>query len=223
MRVGDEYRIQTEESSAWNDEFLSQKGTLANQSHRIEAERDDLIRKKFGALVGRVSPLQGLSKVTREVSAIFDPTLPTDAIKRIYVWIRDGWATDENSVRADARQAGNQSPTVFVFIPRRSADDLRNNILEFKAASATLDKRGAPDTPEGKEARGAMETIRQVADAKINELILEAMSGARVFQGGGNELTGNSLQVTVTDGAENSLTRLYPQFAVADNIGWSKV
>lgn len=223
MRVGDEYRIQTEESSAWNDEFLGQKSTLANQSHRIEAERDDLIRKKFSALVGRVSLLQGLSKVTREVSAIFDPTLPTDASKRVYVWIRDGWATDDNSVRADARQAGNQSTTVFVFIPRRSADDLRNNILEFKAASETLDKRGAPDTPEGKEARGAMETIRQVADAKINELILEAMSGARVFQGGGNELTGNDLPATVTDGAENSLTRLYPQFAVADNIGWSKV
>lgn len=223
MRVGDEYRIQTEESSAWNDEFLSQKATLANQSHRIEAERDDLIRKKFGALVGRVSLLHGNSKVTRDVSAIFDPTLPPDANKRIYVWIRDGWATDDNSVRADARQAGNQSPTVFVFIPRRSADDLRNNILEFKAASATLDKRGAPDTPEGKEARGAMETIRQVAEAKINELITEAMSGARVFQGGGNELTGNGLHATVTEAAENSLTRLYPQFAIADNTGWSKV
>ena len=223
MRVGDEYRIQTEESSAWNDEFLSQKATLANQSYRIEAERDDLIRKKFGALVGRVSLQHGKSKVTRDVSAIFEPSLPLDANKRIYVWIRDGWATDDNSVRADARQAGNQSPTVFVFIPRRSADDLRNNILEFKAASATLDKRGAPDTPEGKEARGAMETIRQVAEAKISELISEAMSGARVFQGGGNELTGNGLQATVTEAAENSLTRLYPQFGVADNTGWSKV
>ena len=223
MRVGDEYRIQTEESSVWNDEFLSQKVSLANQSHRIETERDDLIRKKFGALVGRVSLLHGDSKVTRDVSATFDPALPPDASKRIYIWIRDGWATDDNSVLADARQAGDQSPTVYVFIPRRSADDLRNNILEFKAANATLDKRGAPDTPEGKEARGAMETIRRAAEAKVNELILEAMSGARVFQGGGNELSGNGLQATVTDGAENSLTRLYPQFAIADNTRWSKV
>ena len=223
MRVGDEYRIQTEESSAWNDEFLSQKATLANQSHRIEAERDDLIRKKFGALVGRVSLLHGQSKVSRDVSAIFDPTLPSDAASRIYVWIRDGWVTDDNSVRADARQAGNNSPTVFVFIPRRSADDLRSNLIEFKAASATLDKRGAPDTPEGKEARGAMETVRQVAEAKINELISEAMSGARVFQGGGNEIVGNSLQDMVTSAAENSLTRLFPQFSVADSTGWSKV
>ncbi|MDD9922324.1 MAG: hypothetical protein OXQ92_08630 [Boseongicola sp.] len=68
-----------------------------------------------------------------------------------------------------------------------------------------------------------MESIRQVAEAKINELVLEAMSGARVFQGGGNELTGDGLQATVTEAAANSLTRLYPQFAVADNTGWSKV
>ncbi|MFQ6238240.1 BREX system P-loop protein BrxC [Sinorhizobium meliloti] len=223
MRVGDEYRIQTEESSAWNDEFLSQKGVLANQAHRIDTERDDLIRKKFSTLVSRLSLLQGASKVSREVSPIFSSTLPNDADKRIYLWVRDGWVTDENSVRADARQAGNQSPTVFVFIPRRSADELRNNLIDYKAASATLEKRGVPDTPEGKEARAAMETVRQTADAKINELIQEAMSGARVLQGGGTELIGNSILAMVTEGAENALTRLYPQFSIADNPSWSKV
>ncbi len=39
MKVGDEYRIQTEESSAWNDEFLSQKSALSNEAHRIETGR----------------------------------------------------------------------------------------------------------------------------------------------------------------------------------------
>ncbi|MBB2868604.1 UNVERIFIED_ORG: hypothetical protein GGI63_005248 [Rhizobium esperanzae] len=223
MRVGEEYRIQTEESSAWNDEFLSQKSVLANQAHRIDTERDDLIRKKFSSLVSRLSLQQGASKVSRDVSPIFSSTLPNDADKRIYLWVRDGWVTDENSVRADARQSGNQSPTVFVFIPKRSADELRNNLIDYKAASATLDKRGAPDTPEGKEARAAMETARQTADAKINELIQEAMSGARAFQGGGTELIGNSILAMITEGAENALTRLFPQFSVADNSSWSKV
>jgi hypothetical protein len=31
MKVADEYRIQTEESSAWNDEFLSQRSVLNNE------------------------------------------------------------------------------------------------------------------------------------------------------------------------------------------------
>ena len=44
MRIQDEYRIQTEESTAWNDEFISQKAALSNEAHRIDAEREDRIR-----------------------------------------------------------------------------------------------------------------------------------------------------------------------------------
>lgn len=223
MRVGDEYRIQTEESSAWNDEFLSQRSNLANESHRIETERDDRIRKRFGDLVRKLSLSQGDSKVNRDIFPVFDTQLPADSDQKIYVWVRDGWSTSENDVRVDARHAGNQSPTLFVFIPKRSADDLRHHLIECKAASATLDIRGVPNTPEGTEARASMETTRQTAEGKINELLSEAFSGARLFQGGGNEIVGNNLQEMVMEAAQNALSRLYPQFSVADHTGWSKV
>ncbi|MDD8045673.1 MAG: BREX system P-loop protein BrxC [Verrucomicrobiota bacterium] len=223
MRVGDEYRIQTEESSAWNDEFLSQRSALSNEAHRIEAERDDRIRKKFGELVRKLSLIQGGARVARDLHPVFDAQLPTDADRRVCVWVRDGWSIDENSVRADARQAGNQSPIVFVFIPKRSADDLRRHLIDFKAAGATLERRGTPNTPEGTEARSAMETTRQRAADKIHELLDEAFSGARVFQGGGNEILGTDLQAMVLEAADNALKRLYPQFDTADHTGWSKV
>lgn len=223
MKVGDAYRIQTEESSAWNDEFLSQRSQLANEAHRVEAERDDRIHRMFGELVKKLSLAQGDSKVTRELDPEFDSHLPADCDKRVCVWVRDGWATDENSVRVDARQAGNQSPVVFVYIPKRSADDLRHQLIDYKAATATLDKRGAPNSPEGTEARAAMETTRQTADGRIKELLDESFSGARVFQGGGNEIIGNALQDMVLEGAENALQRLYPQFHLADHSGWDKV
>ena len=223
MKVGDEYRIQTEESAAWSDEFLSQRSALSNEAHRIEAERDDRIRKKFGEMVRKLSLTQGNSKVTRDIQPVFDSQLPTDAVQRICVWVRDGWSIDENSVRADSRQAGNQSPTVFAFIPKRSADDLRHYLIDYKAASATLDKRGVPNTPEGTEARAAMETTKQIAEGKIRELLEEPFSGARVFQGGGNEILGNDLQEMVLEASDNALQRLYPQFHTADHVGWSKV
>ena len=223
MRVGDEYRIQTEESTAWNDEFLSQRSNLANEAHRIEAERDDRIRKKFAKLVGKLSLLQGQSKVSRSISPLFDSQLPNDAQQKIYLWVRDGWGQDENSVRVDARQAGNQSPTLFVYIPKRSADDLRHHLIEYKAATSTLEKRGVPTTAEGTEARAAMETTKQTAEAKINELLDDAFSGARVFQGGGNEILGNNLQDMVLEAANNALQRLYPQFGTGDHSGWPKV
>jgi len=223
MKVGDEYRIQTEESAAWNDEFLSQRSNLANEAHRIEAERDDRIRKKFGEIVRKLSLLHGQSKVSRDIFPLFDSQLPNDTAQKIYLWVRDGWSLDENSVRVDARQAGNQSPTLFVYIPKRSADDLRHYLIEYKAATATLDKRGVPNTPEGTEARAAMETTKQTAEGKIKELLDEAFSGARVFQGGGNEIVGNDLQDMVNEAATNALQRLYPQFATGDHIGWPKV
>ena len=91
--------------------------------------------------------------------------LPNDSDRKVYVWFRDGWSIDENSCRADARQAGNSSPTIFVYLPRRSADDLRINIIDYKAAKATLDKRGMPNTPDGMEARAAIQTIQQTAEA----------------------------------------------------------
>lgn len=223
MKVGDEYRIQTEESAAWGDEFLSQRSALSNEAHRIEAERDDRIRKRFGEMVHNLSLIQGNSKVSRDISPVFDAQLPTDANQRICVWVRDGWSIDENSVRADARQVGNQSPTVFVFIPKRSADDLRHHLINYKAASATLDKRGVPNTPEGAEARAAMETTKQTAESKIHELLEDAFSGCRVFQGGGNEILGNDLQEMVIEASNNALQRLYPQFHIADHAGWFKV
>lgn len=223
MKVGNEYRIQTEESTAWHDEFLSQRNSLANEAHRVDAERDDRIRRRFGEMVRKLSLTQGTSKVTRDIFPVFDAQLPSDASEKVYVWVRDGWSIDENSVRADARQAGNNSPTVFVFIPKRSADDLRHHLIDYKAASATLDKRGVPNTPEGTEARAAMETTKQTAEGKIRELLEEAFSGARVFQGGGNEILGNDLQEMVLKAAKNALDRLYPQFNIANHDGWSKV
>ncbi len=223
MKIGDEYRIQTEESTAWNDEFLGQQANLANEAYRVDAERDDRIRKTFAKLGGRLNLSQGMSKVPRDVSPVFESELPKDADQKICIWVRDGWSVSENDVRADARQSGNQSPTVFVYIPKRSADDLRQQIIDYKAAAATLDKRGVPNTPEGTEARSAMETTRQSAEGRINSLLNDAFSGARVFQGGGNEITGDNLQTALLEAAHNAMQRLYPQFQAADHPGWSKV
>src|SRR5690606_18173343 len=173
--------------------------------------------RMFGEVERKRLLMQGDAKVARDIYPVFDAQLPADANERICVWVRDGWSSDENSVRADARQAGNQSPTVFVFIPKRSADDLRHHLMDYKAASATLDKRGNPNTAEGTEACAAMRTTRDTAEGKIRELLDDAFSGARVFQGGGTEITGNDLQGMITEASEKALQRLYPYFGIADH------
>ena len=223
MKVDEDYRIQTEESAAWNDEFLSQKAKLANETHHLETERDQRIRKRFAEIAGKLSHVQGKAKVPRSFTPIFESQLPNDRDKKIYVWVRDGWSTNDDSVHADARQAGNESPTIFVFIPKRSADDLRHNLIEYKAAAATIDKRGTVNAPEGVEARAAMETKKLNAEDRIRELLDDAFSGARVFQGGGSEIAGTNLREMILEAAQSALMRLYRQFQIADQEGWDKV
>ncbi len=223
IKVGDEYRIQTEESQAWNDSYLRHRNTLGNETHRVETDRNDRIRRKFAERVPQLVLNHGESNVPRNLHAVFDSTLPSDADKKVTIWIRDGWSIDENSVRADAQQAGNNSPTLFVFIPKRSADDLRHHLIDLKAATTTLEEKGAPDTPEGREARASMQTTQQHAEGKVQQLLGEVFDGIRVFQGGGNEILGNDIQEMLLEGAENALARLYPNFNLADHKAWDRV
>jgi len=223
MKVGEEYRIQTEESAAWTDEFLSQCATITNTTYRIDSEREDRIKSQFAKLVSKRSLTQGNSKVTREIEPFFEGQLPADREKKVYVWVRNGWSVQENSVRADSFQAGNQSPTIFVFLPKQSADELRHSIIEYKASMATLDSRGVPNSAEGIEARESMNTTYQSANSRIEELISQVFAEAHVYQAGGNEILGINLQDNVLKAAANALCRLYPQFDVADHLGWGMV
>ncbi|MCA9241062.1 MAG: hypothetical protein KDA37_12720, partial [Planctomycetales bacterium] len=153
----------------------------------------------------------------------FSPLLPDDSDARIYIWVRDGWTVDEGSFRADARQAGHHAPTVFVYVPRRFSDELRSAIIDYKAAVTTLDKRGVPNSPEGAEARAAMETTRLHAEQRINALLDDVLAGTRVLQGGGAEVLGNDLTAALTEAVEAGLQRLYTQFHIADSPHWDKV
>ena len=223
MKVGDEYRIQTKESSAWTDEFGKQRNDLTGDLTRIETERSDRLHKYVSDIIKKIGLTQGSAKVSRTLSLTFDVLLPNDSDKRIIVWVRDGWVIDQGSFQADARQAGTHAPTIFVFIPKRFADELQNSIIDFKAAKATLDLRGLPNSPEGTEAAAAIDTIRQRAESRIKELLDDIVGGARVFQGGGAEITGANLGEMVTEAANNALQRLYTEFRWADATGWEHV
>lgn len=222
-KVDDEYRIQTDESRLWHNEFESQRALLANEAHRVDAERNDRIRKRTGNVARGLNLTQGDSKVSREPTLVLDETLPPDAAKRLTIWVRNGWASDEDAVRLAAREAGSQSPVVFVYIPKRSADDLRRQIIDLKAATATLEKRGVPTTADGIEAHASIETIRRSSEAKLSTLLDDCFSGALVFLGGGEEVYANSLPIALVEAAQKALVRLYPDFDKADNASWDTV
>jgi tetrahydromethanopterin S-methyltransferase subunit G len=223
MKIDDEYRMQTEENTAWNDEFASQKIILESESYRITGDRLERLQKKVDDSFKNIQCVQGNSKVKRNLTVHYGVESPMNSNKQIAIWVRDGWMCPDSSVILEARQAGNSSSVIHVFIPKKNSEELISAILDSKAAKATLERRGRPTTVEGTDAYNAMKTTMDQAETKINNLLEETLSEARVIQSGGNEIGVASFESMIKEAVRMSAERLYNRFEIADNGKWYKV
>ncbi|MDR1039210.1 MAG: BREX system P-loop protein BrxC [Deltaproteobacteria bacterium] len=225
MKVDDVYRIQTEESTAWNDEFRKQEREIGGSIQQIDAVRNERVRRIFGELAkGKLTVNQGAPKVPRRLVPVFDEQRPKgDGADVVHVWIRDSLGITEKAMRQEAASDGNTSPTIFVFVPVGRQNALAEAIKVYKAALATIDARGAPSSPGAKEALRAMKTRMDAADKGIDEIIRDAFFKVVVFQGGGTEVPGDDLAKKLGEAAAASVKRLYPEFPAGDHAGWTKV
>jgi hypothetical protein len=219
---GAEYRLLTKEGSEWQKDYSLRLGHALGDIARIATERDQALRAVLAALE-RTVLLQGNTKTPRKVAIHFGAGLPTAADGKVPIWIRDGWDSTEKALRDEAIVAGTDSPVVFVWIPRSEGKDLSQAIAERIAASDTIALRPPPTTEEGRQAREGMEVKQAGADRRVQELIRHVVQGAKVFQGGGNEMVSSSVDSAVQSAADAALARLFPQFVDADGGDWSKV
>ncbi len=220
---GTEFRLQTAESSAWHDEYRKQVSDLSSNTQRLEMERIDLFKTAYRDALKGVHLTQGQAKESRPLTPCYDDALPADADKQIYAWFRDGWSSSEAEAKGDARNAGPTSPSIFVFLPAQSRNELRSAIIENKAAQLTLDTRGIPATPEGQDARSAMETRRNDSIKRIGQFVKVVIQSAQVYQGGGQAVDGDNLTNKLQTAGAASVVRLYRDFDTADQAGWDKV
>ena len=84
------------------------------------------------------------------------------------MWIRDEWSVTESAVKKSAAEAGDESPIVFVFLPKREVDQIKDTLASFAAAEDTL-RRPTPQTDEGKAAQRAMKTRVATDDERLDE------------------------------------------------------
>ena len=221
---GTEYRLQTRESSAWYDEFRAQEAELKAAPQRVEQKRADLLKARFGDVLKKVRVVQGKDNVERRLTPTYDDTLPKDNDKNLYLWIQDGWQTEEKSVIAEAKAKSAENPTLFAFLPAQHKTDLTNAIIALEAARTTLQKKGSPSTEEGRDAQRSMESRQRTAEKELAELVEQLLAGVRVFQAGGQEAAdGNDLSDRINRAAKHMAVRLYSQFDAADHDQWSKV
>ena len=223
MQIGDEFRLQTKQSSAWEGDFQERRSRLLQNDQQMASLRADKLREKCDATMQDIKLLHGKSKVSRKIEYHYGAEPPKVTGLSVPVWIRDGWSDSLKSVEDDARQFGINSPVVFCFIERRASDDLKHALAEWKAAQETLEIRGEPSSPEGKEARRAMKTRESMAKGKLELALIEVFKDARVFQGGGTELESGTVVEKVDTAARASLVRLFPNFSDADDARWKQV
>lgn len=223
MKVGDEYRLQTKEGAEWDAEFRRRQSKLANDDADIQIRRDQLLYADADKIIRSVKIVQGAAKEARQIVISRDQTPPTGNGENVPLWLRDGWSSSEKEILDAARAAGTDSPTVFVFLPRQAADELRKLIVDAESAQQTIDAKGTPTTREGEEAKHSMESRRNAAVRQRDELIKQVVANAKVFQGGGSELLQASLEDRVREATNAALVRLFPRFKEADSAAWETV
>ncbi len=223
MQLGDEYSLQTRESSEWEAEFRTRQSRLMNDPTRIGPLRGQLFGDAIQNVIGSAKLPHGDSKEPRKLSLHFSADQPQPNAGDITVWVRDGWGASEKNVLDDARAAGTDDATIYVFVPRARADALQRAIAARDGAQGTLDYKGVPSSPEGIEARQGIETRLTEARNSLRALVGEVIAGAKAFHGGGTELLQASLTEKIRAGATASLDRLFPSFRQADDTHWRTV
>ncbi|HUU17855.1 MAG TPA: BREX system P-loop protein BrxC [Sedimentisphaerales bacterium] len=223
IKLDEEYSLQTRESSEWDREFRNRQTRLNSDLTSLSSKRGSLISAGCGDVLKGIKLAQGKSKEPRKLLVHFGTEAPPAGGSDIPVWIRDGWGEKESTVVNDARAAGNDSAIIYVYVPKASADDLHKAIVEYEAAKSTLDFKGTPTTPEGREARDAMATRMATAEAARNQIVNDVIDRAKVFQGGGSERYELNLVAKVEAAAQASLDRLFPSFKDADDNRWANV
>ena len=225
MQVGEEYRLQTRDGAAWEQDYRKRNDAIAANDSRIASDRSTALRTACAQALKDVSFTQGASKTVRKIELSFAPDAPISETGAVPIWIRDEWSVAEKTVREEAQAAGAESSIVFVYLPKRNPDDLKRAMAGLAAATETLDARGVPTTREGQEAQQGMETRRADLQRQATALVSQILRDAKVYQGGGNEIAEGDLRSSVQEAMKQSLARLYPQFDAADYEAtkWSKV
>lgn len=221
--TGDEYLLQTEEGAEWTKDFNQRRAVIQVDTARLAQLRNEWLLRAVDEALSGLKLVHGESKTPRKLRREWGEEEPGLDGGSIPIWFRDGWGVSESKVKESAAAAGVESPVVHVLLPRLDTESERDALATYAAAQDTVNQRPEPQTDEGRQAKQGMQSRVADGERRLQELFENIVAGARVFQGGGNEVSARSLRDAVAIAAESALKRLFPKFGVADNPAWDKV
>jgi hypothetical protein len=223
LLVGDEYRLQTLESAAWEERYQRNHRQLMGNDGEIGYLRSELIRTEMTQLLGDIALVQGKAKVRRQLTlGFFDTAPPLD--QGVPIWIRSEWDVATKAAVAEANAGGVDHPRITILLPKTRHDELKQALAQAKAAEQTLQDHPPPQTAAGHEASKAIEHRKMLAQTKAREILLESVfKDAKVILAGSEDFNGITLTDKVRAACDASLRRLYPSFHLADSDKWEDI
>jgi hypothetical protein len=222
-KVGDEYRIQTEEGSIWEGDYQKRKTDYKADDSMLIFKRNDLLQKQLHHHLGQISIMQGDSRTPRDADLVFFTSQRPEIGSKVPIWIRHGWETDKKSVINEAAAEGSESPLVFVFLPRIEHDAFKDEIAGLLAAEKVIEDRPTPTNAEGKQAQSNIDAKKTTHMQRVDKIIREIFSQASVYLGGGVKVENDTLAGAIQRATESAVIRMYPRFKDADTRGWDQV
>lgn len=223
IKIDDEYSLQTRESTEWDREFRNRQTKLNGDLTAQGTKRAELLKAACQTAIGKLGLTHGRSKEPRSTVLHFGSTAPASDGTKIPIWIRDEWGEGQNVVVSQAREAGADSPMIFVWLPKANADDLAKAIVDCEAVRGTLDFKSAANTPEAREAADAMAGRLRETERRRDGIAKVVVGAGKVFQGGGSERFDLTFAEKIKSAAEASLDRMFPNFRDADHDRWDGV
>ncbi len=159
VKLGDEFRLQTEEGAEWTKEFNQRRASIRDDAARMSQLRNEWLQRAVDAELAGLKLVHGESKTPRKLDRHWGED---DARDRRRHAIPSGSATSGRSPRRRsekaAAEAGNESPIVFVLLPKLDADAIRDTLASYAAAADTISQRPGPQTDEGRQAKQGMQS-----------------------------------------------------------------
>jgi len=218
-----EYSLQTPESAEWVKEFRARERALRGEAPRLAAMRSAELQKALQRHLGSLMVTQGDYKVSRKGRLHLGQDAPRLDDEMIPVWVRDEWDVSLKAAEQEAVRRGPDDPMVHLLLSKEDAQAVSDELVKLAAASDTLDARSMPTTDEGVRARAGIDTIRQGAQARVEEALRNTVNNGKVFLSGGREFTDSSPKTSVEAALRAAAERLYPKFSIADNPAWGAV
>ena len=211
MKLGDDVPPPDRRRREWTKEFSQRRASIRDDASRMSQLRNDWLLKCVDEDLSGIKLVHGESKTPRKFDRFWGEDEPTPDGTAIPIWIRDEWNITEAKAKDAAARAGNDSPIVFVLLPKIDAEAIRDSLASYAAALDTVNQRPEPQTDEGRQAKRGMQSRVSEGERRLASLFGIVLAKARVFQGGGNELTTSSLREGVETAGRHAADAPVPE------------